>query len=242
MIVSSAIAAVAWSHDRPDEGTWRLRYGSTFVASVALGGILVLQCRRDASRDFLAEIAGTYFTHGGFGFALAAERVGAEVVLKTYFLNQHARPCTARIALRTYHGPMSIHRPDETVAFEIPCGPGAFGTVTLSLSGTSSLLHVPSVFEVGVSVSYPDGRGRRLRFQDGIPVRTRSDFSSRLGAFLSFAGVVVSHSTNPRVSGIATVELPLPPNLAAILDPAAAPTVSTLWTLGDPPELPVAPS
>jgi hypothetical protein len=85
-------------------------------------------------------------------------------------------------------------------------------------------------FDVGASVEYPTGRGRRLRYREGIAIPHNSTFGNAFGKAVALAGaaagvIVFSHP--------ASIMINLPTGVAETIPEDSMPTVETRWTLGD---------
>jgi hypothetical protein len=120
----------------------------------------------------------------------------------------------------------------DAIAFEIPCDGGAFGVVSIPVPLPRNVQGRRQAFDVGASVDYPEGRGRRLRFRDGIFLRANSQFrdSFRTGVTLlgTLAGGVV-------LSSPAKITLDLPTDVAEETPADAEPQRQVLWKPGDSP-------
>ncbi len=152
------------------------------------------------------------------------------VIAIAAFLALHFRRDEAPDYLAARVGPWLPPRAGiEPVAVGIECGPAAFGVARVP----RGLLGRRQRFEVGASVEFPDGRGRRVRFRGGAALRANSRFGNAFVSTLTVAGALAGHVvyTSPSV-----VEVGLPNE--AVEDTAElgiGVAVETLWRLGDPP-------
>lgn len=227
-IVSGSVAALAWRADNPDNTTWALRVGGTAIAILSLGVILHLHFRADLAHDYLREYAGTYFNRHGFGFSVSAASLDGIAYMDAYFQNQHANRCVARIALR--HVPqLGIQL--RTICYDIKCGPAAFGIARMAVPIPRHLQGMDHSFEVGASVQYPEGKGKRLLFHDGLFLRANADFGNRLATVLTIGAAMGGAFFLHRP---AKITLQIPASVAEDLAGDCAPEVRILWTLGDP--------
>ena len=232
LIVASAAAALAWSTNQPDAISWSCRIGGPVVALLALGLILRLHFRTDLAPDYLRKQAGNYFNRGGFCFAFGATAVDGVCYLSAYFQNQQDKPCLGRIALRPARGFFLGRAKIETITFEIDCKPAAFGVASIAIPLPKKLQGKRQAFEVGASVDYPQGKGRRLRFRDGIFLRTNANFGNRFGTALTVAGAATGQIV---LSNPATTAVELPVDVAEDVSQDLKPEIKTLWKLDDPP-------
>jgi hypothetical protein len=178
---------LAWYFPGETEIAWQLRVGAPIVAIVALAPILILHFRADLAPDYLRYQIGSYFNRDGFCFAIVATSVDGIAYLDAYFQNQHSNSSIGRIALRP-----SRRFTDRTnikaVTYEIECEPAAFGFARLAIPVPQEFQGKKLTFEVGVSISYPSGKGKRLRFADGIFLRTNSNFASSFQTAVTLVG------------------------------------------------------
>ena len=87
-------------------------------------------------------------------------------------------------------------------------------------------------FEVGATAAYSEGKGRRLRFRDGILLRTDAQFYNAIGSALALGSTATGNLT---LVTPATVTMILPTDVAEHAPDALKPETDTLWRLGDPP-------
>lgn len=231
LIVGSIAAAVAWNADRPDSITWGFRIGGLILATFALGLILKLHFRADIARDYLREIAGTYFNRDGFCFAFAATNVDGIGYMDAYFQSQQDKPSVGRIAMRPAKGFMGRAN-IETISYEIDCPPAGFGVARIAIPIPDGLQGQTQSFEVGASVSYPNGKGKRLRFFDGIFLRSNTNFGDSFTTTLIVAGAAAGSIVLAKPA-VTTVDLP--ENVAEDIPKNLRPELRTLWRLGEPP-------
>ena len=224
---------LAWLLDQPGPTMWAFRIGCPVVALAALAVILGLQGRKDLAPDYLHRQVGGYFNRDGFCFGFGTVEKRGICVLEAYFQNQMDQPSVGRIALRPAKGFWLSRAPIESITFEISCEPGAFGVVRMPLPVPEKLQGKTQSFEVGASVKYPSGKGRKVRFRDGIFLRTNSKFGNKFGTALTVAGAAGGMIV---LNSPATVKLRLPDDVAETLpENLPASKVKTLWKLGDAP-------
>ena len=232
IIVAAVAAPTAWLMDRPTATTWGVRIGSPVVALLAAGLIYKLNSRLDLAHDYLREQAGGYFNRDGFCFALAATAVDQIAYMYAYFQNQYDKPSIGRIAVRPARGFFMGRANIEWITYEIHCEPAAFGMARIAIPIPKPLQGNRQKFEVGASVQYPDGKGRRLRFRDGVPLRTDASFGNTFGTALAVAGAMGGAIV---LSKPATATIELPTGVAEEVFSAPLPEIMTLWQLGASP-------
>jgi hypothetical protein len=232
MIVGVIGAALAWTADHPDATTWGFRVGAPTVAILALGLLLGLHFRADVEPDYLRAITGTYFNRDGFCFAFATTAVDGIAYLDACFQTQRDQPSVGRIALRPARGFFMTRAKIEAITYEIECPPGGFGVARIAIPIPEKLQGKRQSFEVGASVSYPQGRGRRIRFHDGLFLRSNTNFGNSFGTALAVAGAATGSIA---LSKPAVAKVAMPIGVAEHIRDDLAPELKTLWQLGDPP-------
>ena len=156
---------------------------------------------------------GRYFNRGGFCFAFKPVAVDGVFYLLAYFQNQAERPCRGRIALRPARQFLMNRRPIETIHLEIDCEPAAFGIAKVAVPLPLVVQGKDQAFEVGASVEYPQGKGRRLRFYAGQAWNPTPSLWTMLRAMLALAGLLIGRvglAGHMFVSRHATVKIQLP--------------------------------
>ena len=232
MIIALIVAALAWFDDRPNQTLWILRVSAPLVVGLSLAAILKLHFRRDIAHDYLQDAFGTYFNRDGFCFAFAVDVMDGVCQFHAYYQNQYDRPCVGRIALRPARGFFLTRAQVETITFEVPCEPAGFGVVTLPIPLPRVVQGRMQSFEIGASVEYPQGKGQRLRFRDGVFLRTNTKFDNSFGTALT---VVSALTGQIELSTPATATIALPTDVAEMLPDNSQPRMKTLWKLGEPP-------
>jgi hypothetical protein len=225
-------AVIVWTDDRPSFTVSVLKYACPVLSVLAIVIFLKLHFRRDEAHDYLREHVGAYFNRGGFCFGFRPTAVDGVCWLEAYFQNQHERPCIGRIAIRPARGFFLGRAKIDTIAVEINCEPAAFGVARIAVPIPANLQGKRQSFEVGASVDYPQGKGRRLRFRDGIVLRANANFGNAFGTALTVAGALTGQIV---ISTPATTTLELPAAVAEDVPDGLGPKISTLWKLGDPP-------
>jgi hypothetical protein len=231
MIIASIATAVAWIADRPDATTWAFRIGSPLLALASLGFILKLHARADLAHDYLRERTGSYFNRDGFCFALIPDVIDRTAYICAYFQNQYDQPSIGRIALRPARGFFMGRANIDAITYEVECAPAAFGFARIAVPIPQKLQGKRQSFEVGASVEYPNGKGRRLRFHDGIFLRTNTNFGNGFRTAVTIAGAAGGAIV---LSKPATATMDLPLGVGEELSAPHPPEIVTLWQLGDP--------
>jgi len=232
IVVAICVTVVVWWDASAGPLSLRLRFGAPVVGLIALGILLKIHFREDIEKDYLLDIAGDYFNSKGFCFTCHVVARHGQAYLETHFQNQYERPCIGKVALRPAKGFFLTRAKIEGIYCEIECGPAAFGVARIAIPVPAQYQGKRQSFEVGVSVSYPNGKGRRLRFQDGLAIRSNAKLVNGSGMVLALAGAAAGSIV---ISNPATVTVQLPSDVNEELAEDVTPEFETLWKLGDPP-------
>jgi len=226
LLFGAPLAAVAWFDDQldfPRPVIYFLKYACPVLCVFASGIFLKIHFRPDEVPDYLSPRVGTYFNRNGFCFGILPAVADGICVFEVYFQNQHEKRCVGRVALRPARGFFLGRAKMDSIAVEIDCEPAAFGVARVAVPLPTTLQGRRQAFEVGASVEFPEGKGRRLRFGDGVTLRGNSNFGN-------------AFATGQMATGALTAAIDLPKGVAEdITDWVRPASVDTLWRLGDPP-------
>ena len=224
-------SVVVCTDNRPDPTTAVLQYALPAVSVAAFVALLWLQFRRDRVPDQLRQLTGGFFNRDGFCFAVAPIAVDGVCYIEAYFQGQRDAPCIGQIALRPSKGFFLTRADIDIIGVTIPCEPAAFGICRFAVPLPIELQGTTQSFDVGASVEYPSGKGRRLRFHDGLSLRTNTEFKDPTGKAIAIAGAFTGQIV---LYSPATVKMTLPTGVADHLDEPSVVEIRTLWRLGDP--------
>lgn len=230
-MVGFVVSGVAWVSDRPDGATWVCRFGGAAAAMLALVAFVTMHFRADLVPDYLRDVDPNYFNRDGFCFAADATAVSGVAYLLIYFQNQRDRPCVGRIALRPARGFFMNRAPIQAITYLIECEPAAFGVARISLPVPKQLQGKRQSFDVGASVRYPAGKGKQLRFRDGIIIRTDADFEDSFATAIAVTSVMTGHIV---LHWPPAARVQLPTDVAEDLPGEPDFDIQMLWRLGDP--------
>jgi len=178
MMIATFLGGVAWVDEQP--GPWNpyLRYGGPVLAVAAVTWFVFDSLRRDRAPDFLAERFPTFFESNGLGFVFLAREDDGILRIDVYFQNRYERACRAILALRPASGWFGRRPLFPPMIIEVDCPGGAFGKTSRPFGVPHDAAGGPIAFDVGARVGYPQGKGRILRYRDGITVRLNDKFRS----------------------------------------------------------------
>lgn len=234
LIVSTIAAVLGWYgavENAPDWVNPTLKYGCTPFSVVTLYILLAMHFKRDKVPDFLYSHAKNYFNRDGFCFTATAVSNEGICYLHVLFQNQFSKNCVGHVAFRPGQDFYLGRAKFDTVAAKIECGPGAFGVAKIPIPVKKTLQGKKKWFEVGASVTYPDGKGERLRYRDGLFLRANTNFGNSFSTGLMVAGAMTGSIV---LSSPAKVLFYLPIEVAEDLEDSLSTEVEILWQLGDP--------
>lgn len=227
LIVASLALAVVWSN-----GDF---YGSLACGGVAiavLAALLTLHFRRDLAPDYLGSVSPAYFNCNGLCFTIVPMVSGGTTILNVFFQNQYERPCAATIQLQPSRGFFLNRSAIAAINVEAACPLAGFGVVRIPLPVPLKLQGKRQNFVVGAYAKYPNGKGKRLRFCDGLFLRPNSRLSAVAQTAVVLAGAATGFIVLTRP---ASFQLLLPKDVSEELPEGFGPDTQVLWQLGDPP-------
>ena len=235
LLFGAPLAAIAWFDGKIDfmqPAILFWKYGLPLLCLAAIGVFLKIHFRADEAPDYLSP-RGRFFNRGGFCFNVLPDVVDGVCVFVVFFQNQYENRSVGRVALRPARGFFLGRAKMESILVEIDCKPAAFGIARVAVPLPAALQGRRQSFEVGASVEYPEGKGRQLRFRDGVTLRSNSKFGNAFATGLTVAGALTGQIVYQRP---ATVTIDLPKGVAEdIADQDKPAPNDTLWKLGDPP-------
>jgi hypothetical protein len=246
ILVSIVAGGVAWLAGQPDADIWRWRIGSVGAIVVASAVIGLFSLRRDEAPDYLYLVSPKYVSRNGFCFALSVERRDRLCLVCVHYQNQHENPCQVTVAFRRVLD-RSKRETDEPTTVEIDCPPAGFGVVRVPFPVPLLLQGSTQHFQVGATVDYPEGKGKRLLKRDGLLLRTNADFADRMNDFVRTTALVqaglnpvgqILFNRNREAFSRVLASVSFPTQVASrpqeVEELMKAPEHKLLWQLGDP--------
>jgi len=211
----------------PDSQFWMRTSGIILLPAIAL--LVWAEFRRDAAPDFLKAYVKRYFERDGFCFVVLPSIQEGRFFWQVMFQNRYERPCKALVAFRPATRFVGFGRADlAEVRVEIDCDAGGFGCATVPYGIPPTYQGKRQRFELIAISQFPDGRGRMLRFRDGMPVgkhhRSGADVAVTV---LSTLALHPHYFTHPAI-----FKLRLPEKVAA--EAVGDVHQQVVWRLGDP--------
>lgn len=207
LIIGFIASPLVWMTDNPTTLIWSSRIGFPLLSVVSLILILLLHARRDLKRDYLKDQFGTYFNRDGFCFVLSPSVIDDIMYFDAWFQSQYDQRSIGQIALRPSRGFFLNRASIDTIVYYIECPPAGFGVTRIAVPVPLMLQGKKQAFEIDASVTYPDGKGQRVRFHDGVFLRSNTNFGSAVNTAIVVAGALTGQFV---FSNPATIKLTIP--------------------------------
>jgi hypothetical protein len=192
----------------PGSQFWLRCSGIIVIPAVAL--LAWADFRRDLAPDLLKKAVGNYFEQNGLDFTVIPVVENSCFFWRVLYQNRFERGCSAVVAFRPGGQFLPFTRPDLTeVVVDIECPGAAFGSVTVPYALTEKHQGKLVRFEVRAETTYPNGKGKMLRFRDGR--RTSNRYKSGADTALTIASAATGHM---HIKNPATFRCRLPKNVA----------------------------
>lgn len=143
--------------------------------------------KKDLVPEFLKKDFGDYFERDGFCFALRPTASEGGAVLLIAFQSRYDQLTKAHLETKLFGGFLEKDELwQKDIHFEIP--PAAYGISKIKMPIPRKYQGKTARIEVGASITYPQGKGRMVRFRDGTRVGGRN-LTSNLSPWLALIGV-----------------------------------------------------
>jgi len=203
-------------------------WASAIVVVVTTAALLRAEFRRDLYPDLLRQHAKQYFEQGGLCFAIAPWVLDGHFAWHILFQNRYERPCESVIHFRpTKFLPFGSPGPAEVRA-TVHCEGGAFGRMFVPAALPTELQGKTQRFELAARTNYLQGKGRMVRFRDGMAVG-----KSQLNILDTTVSVLSILALHPHFRRPATIKVLLPTGVAP--DSLGDPQQEILWHPQDAP-------
>jgi hypothetical protein len=223
LLVAVTCAIWVWAFPRSADTTvWILRLLAPLVATLLLFLLIRDELREDDLPDLIRQIVRKCFERDGLCFAFVPTVADGICWMNVYYQNRFENACTARIVLQ----PESKSKPPSPllgIDARVECGGGAFGVLNIPWPIPADLQGRAMRFEVGCEISYPTGRGKTLRYREGLSVGSPG---GGLGAVETAALLLVGIHY---ISHPASLSLALPSGVVEAIPAELGPTRETLW-------------
>jgi hypothetical protein len=213
-VVLAMVVPVVWMLGQASPAAMAFCYGSlVFVAAVG-GWFLFERLRPDLLPDFLGKRFKFFLDTGTLSFMFNFESVRGVCWIVVYFQNRHEGPCQARIAITSSKRLYGVTPYFPLILVDISCPGAGFGKTGQAVGVPPEAAGREVTFDIGATVRFPAGPGRKLRYRGGIPVRHDE------------------HFVGP--SSPAQVTMEIPDQVGEFPPSNLWPRTEITWKLGDP--------
>ena len=196
----------------------------------ATGWLIWAEFRPDRAPDLLRKHVKRYFEQDGFCFVILPSVKDGCFAWAVLFQNRYERPVRALIAFRPATGFVGFGRANlPDVRIEVVCDGGGFGSAIVPYGIPQVYQGKKQQFELIAASQFPEGKGKMLRFRDGLQVGRRH--KSTADTAVTALSVLALH---PHFSHPATFKVRLPNNVD--VGAIGETNQKILWRLGDPTE------
>jgi hypothetical protein len=203
------------------QGTRLIELICPAIGMIIVALLILAKMRKEILPDFLSEINKKYFERNGFCFAFQPEVIDGFSRMNIFFQNRYSNPCIGVVSLEPLN--FVSDNPLGIVA-EINCEGGAYGVCDIPWPLASSLQGLTVRFGVACQTKYPLGRGKLLRFREGLRISLSTSRHFALTAFLLPLGHIFIYRP-------ARIKFTLPKNVSEIAARGDEPTLEILWSL-----------
>jgi hypothetical protein len=179
IVFFGCLGAITWLVDPPPGETWQYKVRWISIAMIVLPLIVLIWAtmRKDKAPDFLGKLTKRYFERDGFCFAVVPEAKDCRCWLTAYFQNRYEKPCRATIVLTSSSFIFKSNQQTKTMALGVACEGGGFGKISTPWPVPVESQGKEASMDVTASVEYVGGRGKLLRYRDGLRVgAAKTDF------------------------------------------------------------------
>lgn len=166
---------------------WSFRFAAPILAIIVGWVLLRNATATETLHNHLHDIASHYFERSGLCFRIQLESIDGICHLAVYYQGRYSGTATTQILL--VPRPATGRNPFPNINVDLVCRNASFGVVRIPLPIATADQGRQVNCEVYADVAYLAGRGRKVRFQEGIPVTSitlqgRYQFAIRLGVAL----------------------------------------------------------
>ncbi|MFG0249478.1 MAG: hypothetical protein ACF8OB_11380 [Phycisphaeraceae bacterium JB051] len=213
---------------------WAICGGIMAFGVVLLVIYLKLHNQKDLAPDYLGMSTQSYFNRDGFTYYPAIGPVNGRAVMAIVFQNQYDRRVLAKVAFRPKPKLLGREVRLSPIVFYIDCPAAGYGHVKTEFAIPEKAQGQVIAFETGSHVKYPEGKGKRVHFGDGVLIRANSGFDDPGSLFRGAVAVASLATGNIRIMKGPALSLKMPQNVEPFFDPENEPELTILWQWGDP--------
>lgn len=209
---------------------WFILGPAIIIGIISLAILLWLQLKKDIVPDYLRQVSKTYFERDGFCFAITLSVIDNQCNLIAYYQSRYENEVHASILIRPTPG--FFKNVDMAgCELQIKCPPAGFGMMMVPFAIPICHQGKRLFFDVWAATIYPSGKGKMLRFRDGMAVG-KAPKPSWVSPAMIVGGAMLGALVLPGKP--ARTALVLPQGVHDSVPNDSPITSQTLWQLGDP--------
>ena len=240
MIIGMIGSVLVFMNDRVN---WTAFGGMLTLLFGSLGLLVWSLFRRDKAPDFLKTVPRRLLERDGFYFKVLTNPVKGRCYLDLHFQTRYERPSRAIVVLQATKDLFLLRPGVASMTVEIECPAGGYGMTSVPWPVARKAQGKARWLDVGADVTYPEGRGKMIRYlgciQAGrvqvgtVALRAAAAVMAGLTFGLAMGGAVVMMQP-------ARVKLRFPVDVEESVDDDLPILTKVVWKLGDPPGHPSA--
>jgi len=172
-VLSTLFGLIAWMTPATGpEATfrWSVRIGTAVLGPLSLLVLFLFALKPDPVPDLFAKISGPHFGRDGVLFAFKIAPRDGICWLTIHYQNRFANRANMVVLVQPSQNFLLSRNDIPSVIVEIPCGPAAYGVVSVAMGIHRQYQGKKQLFDVGANIQYPDGTGELLRNRVGAPI------------------------------------------------------------------------
>lgn len=174
---------------------WFFRIASIITTIFLLVFLITYYRTKDLVPDFLNQGCNLCFERDGFCFRLKPYVKEGVMFVLVAFQNRYDKHCKAYLALKLFSGLLEKDTLMQKI-LDIECPPAGYGTVNFPCAIPQKFQGKRARIEMGVDINYPEGKGKMLRFRDGIHVGV-PNLTTSLTPLKALLGLLVGYQSYP---------------------------------------------
>lgn len=177
IIICGFIIFFAWMYSPATYLVWIFRIVPILITFIFILLLVQYYRKKDLVPDYLLRDFGRYFERDGFCFSLRIIVENKIVFVEVGFQNRYDQCSKVHIGLKFFSGAFESNSVVQE-SFDIECPSVGYGIIKVPLAIPGKYQGKQARAEVGADVYYPKGKGKLVRYRDGIHVG-RPKFTSK---------------------------------------------------------------
>ena len=220
-----------WSEGWPRESVQRgILFGSGGLVALCASVLAWGSMRRDRVPDFLRHISRRFFERDGFTFSIVPTCSRGVAALTIFWQTRYENPSQAVVILGPGRQFLGDRRDLDSMQIFVDCPGSGFGIVQVPWAIPAKYQGKKQTLEVAAAVDYPNGRGRAVRFRNGLQVGVGE--TTAFQAAVSVGALMTGHIVLRKP---AKMTITLPAGVAEQVPDGSQIRSKVLWKPGEDP-------